>query len=124
MGEPIEETISPWMPELDRIRLAILGKLIEECNELSARAARCIIHGLDEHDPATGRRNRDELAREVSDVCACLEVLSDGLSVDPLPERTAGKVRGFNRWHTMIEERLHLADAEVEAMAERHLGAP
>ena len=102
--EPIEEAISPWMPEQDRIRLAVLGKLIEECNELAGRAARCIIQGLDEIDPGSGRSNRNELARETSDVIACIEVLGDSLSILPSPPRVDGKANGFRRWHGMIRE--------------------
>ena len=41
-----EGAISPWFPEQDRIRLAVLGKLIEECTVLAGRAARTGIVGL------------------------------------------------------------------------------
>ncbi|MFC5421969.1 hypothetical protein ACFPOB_20615 [Bosea eneae] len=97
-----EGTISPWFPEQDRIRLAVLGKLIEECTELAGRAARCIIQGLDERDPATGRKNREELGREMSDVSACIETAERchiglrGLG------RMADKRDGFRRWHELI----------------------
>lgn len=104
MAEPINSTISPWMPEQDRIRLAVLGKLIEECNELAARSARCIIHGLDETDPATGRLNREELAREMADVEACLDIVDSVLSVEAPTQRRADKRAGFRRWHLMIDE--------------------
>lgn len=122
MGEPIEETVSPWMPEQDRIRLAVLGKLIEECNELSARAARCIIQGIDETDPDTGRTNRAELAREVADVWACLNVLVAAEDVRADGARLHGKVVGFGRWHRLISQRDSLTET-AEAMAEQHLGA-
>lgn len=105
MSEPINATISPWMPEQDRIRLAVLGKLAEECNELAARAARCIIQGLDEADPASGRSNRAELTREIADVIACTEVAIEALSLDVSDQRIKDKMRGFYRWHTMIETR-------------------
>jgi hypothetical protein len=98
-------TISPWMPEQDRIRLAVLGKLIEECNELAGRAARCIIQGLNERDPATGRRNSEELGREMSDVTACIHMVEEvlgGSSKRTLP-RMATKREGFRRWHDMIK---------------------
>lgn len=104
MNEPINGTISPWMPEQDRIRLAVLGKLIEECNELAARAARCIIHGLDEMDPDTGRTNFVELGREISDVDACIGIATSELSIPVSNQRTLDKTAGFERWHGMIRE--------------------
>lgn len=105
--------ISPWLPEQDRIRLAVLGKLIEELNEMSARAARCIIHGLDETDPDTGRLNRDELAREAADVKACLHVLGITEEVEADLHRTMTKVDGFGRWHKLI--RKTVADWQIAA---------
>ena len=105
MSEPINATISPWMPEQDRIRLALLGKLSEECNELAARAARCIIQGLEESDPASNRTNRTELACEIADVIACTEVAIEVLSLPISDQRIKDKMRGFYRWHSMIETR-------------------
>lgn len=102
MPEPIEETISPWFPEQDRIRLAALGKLIEECNELAGRAARCIIQGLHEADPDTGRTNAAELEREMADVTACIDTAESVLGVHFSATRAAAKLRGFARWHDMI----------------------
>lgn len=96
------ERISPWLPEQDQIRLAILGKLVEECGELGSRAARCIIHGLDEVDPDSGRENFEELRREIADVRACLAVAEEKLGLEPLPEREAGKRVGFLHWHHLI----------------------
>lgn len=94
--------ISPWMPEQDRVRLAALGKLIEECNELSARAARCIVQGIDELDPDTGRTNRAELEREIADVYATIMVVEVGQNLGYLRERIANKISGFERWHALI----------------------
>lgn len=123
MAEPIDETISAWMPETDRIRLAVLGKLIEECNELCARAARCIIQGIHEVDPATGRTNRVELAREAADVTACIEMLRNRLDhrIYPSSDRVLEKLAGYRRWHQMIED---ANDAAIAALAESYLGAP
>jgi len=98
--------ISPWMPEQDRIRLAVLGKLIEECNELSARAARCIIHGLDEVDPDTGRTNDAELAREMADVSAAMGTLYQTFSTPVMPARIENKKTGFLKWHDLIRKAL------------------
>lgn len=103
MTEPINSTISPWMPERDPVTLAVLGKLIEECNELSARAARCIIQGCDEIDPDTGRTNMTELERETADVMACLQMARERLGLLASSDRQAAKAAGFRRWHKMIE---------------------
>lgn len=104
MNEPINGIITAWLPEQDRHRLAVLGKLAEECNELSGRAVRCIIQGLDECDPTTGRTNREELAREIADVEACLSQVAKRLAVDFDLTRCADKSRGFDLWHRLIDE--------------------
>lgn len=97
-----QTTISPWIPECDQVRLATLGKLIEECNELSARAARCIIQGIDEVDPDSGRTNREELSLEVSDVIATIQTIKRELNVDYSDDRANNKRTGFKRWLDMI----------------------
>jgi hypothetical protein len=96
--------ITPWQPEQNRFRLAALGKLAEEAGELSARASRCIIHGLDENDPDTSRTNRDELAGEVADVLACFEILREVLSIVPQETRISSKANRFRHWHSLIME--------------------
>lgn len=95
--------ISPWFPEQDRVTLAVLGKLIEELNEMSARAARCIIQGCDEKDPDSGRTNLDELEREAADVMACLQMAKAKLGVFPSAARQGDKFQGFLQWHELIE---------------------
>lgn len=95
--------ITAWMPETDQHRLAVLGKLIEECNELAGRAARCIIQGLDAIDPDSGRLNWEELAREIADVNACIWQVSDRFAIGPDDLRVAAKHAGFDRWHDLID---------------------
>lgn len=107
MSEPINNIISPWMPEQDRLRLAVLGKLAEECSELAGRAARCIIQGLDENDPDSGRTNREELAREIADVEACIGMAEHVLGLDTVLLRINDKVAGFLRWHALIKAAEH-----------------
>ena len=104
MSEPINSTISPWMPEQDKIYLATLGKLAEECNELAGRSARCIIQGMDENDPATGRTNLAELSREMADVQACIAMAQSALGVRIDDKRASDKLSGFRRWHGMIRD--------------------
>lgn len=99
-----EGTISPWMPEQSRSRLAILGKLAEECGELAARASRCIVQGLDELDPDTGRTNREELRREIADVEACMYMADKWMGVAFDPARAQMKAAGFIKWQGLIAE--------------------
>lgn len=106
MGEPIIDAISPWMPETDPHRLAVLGKMIEELNECASRAARCIIQGLDEIDPDTGRPNRIELEKEMADVLACFDQVEGRIEVYVGSNRRRDKGLGFDRWHRMIDEEL------------------
>jgi hypothetical protein len=106
---PATGIITAWFPEQDRHRLAVLGKLVEELNECSARAARCIIHGIDEIDPDTGLTNRAELEREIADVDACLMQARQRLGILGDIDRVMNKNAGFNRWHGLIDEADHVA---------------
>jgi hypothetical protein len=97
-----EGQISPWMPEQNRIRLAVLGKLIEECNELSARASRCIIQGANEIDPDSGQTNLVELVKEMSDVIACID-FAFAIGARPDKQRISRKYDGYMHWLDMID---------------------
>ena len=59
---------SLWLPETDQVRLAILGKLGEEANELGKACCRAVIQGLDGVDPETGESNRIGIQDEIADV--------------------------------------------------------
>lgn len=104
LREATNPAISAWRPEQDLHRLAVLGKLIEECNELSARAARCIIHGIDQPDPDTGRTNLAELEREMADVEACMLQVQMRLGGKFDYARASSKHAGFDEWHQLIDE--------------------
>jgi hypothetical protein len=80
----------------------LLGKLAEEAGELAARAARCIIHGLNERDPDSRRTNRVELEREMSDVLAAI-VAMEIVNVHADPDRADRKLDGFQRWVELIK---------------------
>ena len=60
------------MPEPDLLTHQALGKLAEEVNELGSIIARCLIQGLNESEPETGKPNREKLAEEMADVEAAL----------------------------------------------------
>ncbi|MBU6246491.1 MAG: hypothetical protein KGN77_01945 [Xanthomonadaceae bacterium] len=62
-----------WQPIGDKHDLAVLGKLGEEAAELAGICFRCIIQGLDEAEPRTGKVNRVALTEEIADVTAMID---------------------------------------------------
>lgn len=73
---------SPWQPETSQHRLAVLGKLAEEGTEVATAAVRCIIQGIDECEPVTGKPNRRWLEEEIADVIAQTRLAVDALGLD------------------------------------------
>jgi len=70
---PTHRQVSLWEPITDEYIIAIMGKLGEECNELSGHIFRCLIQGLDElHTDGSGKTNRQRLQDEIADVCATM----------------------------------------------------
>ena len=70
-----------------------LGKLGEEVNELGSAISRCIIQGIDECDPVTGKQNRQWLQDEIADVLANIELVREhfGLGSDAISLRVEKK---------------------------------
>lgn len=66
--------VNPWHPINDPVLLKTLGKLGEEINECGAAVMRCIIQGVDEREPVTGKLNRDWLEEEIADAQANFEI--------------------------------------------------
>lgn len=100
------ERPSKWIPMTDLLALAHLGKLGEETNELGAIVFRCIIQGIDEHDPETGKPNRQALAEEIADVRAMAELVCEHFEFD-MPEiwkRIERKKNMKRAWHDMLRE--------------------
>ena len=93
-----------WTPTTDSLQLRRFGKLGEELGELQAVAARCIIQGIDEIDPSSGRPNRDRLEDEIADVYAQLNVLINDLELDYLYilRRTQSKVGSMRKWDELL----------------------
>lgn len=73
---------SPWMPESNAANLKVLGKLGEELNEGGAAVSRCIIQGIDECEPVTGKLNRSWLEDEIADILANLDIAMDHFGLD------------------------------------------
>lgn len=96
--------LSPWQPETNKIKLAVLGKLSEELGELTAIVSRCIIQGIDEDDPITGIINRVYLEDELADVLAGIFIVMKHFDLDDqaIMVRRAEKVELKLEWHKLI----------------------
>jgi hypothetical protein len=83
------------------VDLKHLGKFIEECTEAGSAAARCIIQGIDETEPTTGKNNRAWLTEEIADVYANAKLVIDhfGLDENAISVRAERKKEYLRRWH-------------------------
>lgn len=95
---------NPWQPMTKPIDLKHLGKLIEELGELQAALARCIVQGIDECEPVTGKPNRQWLIEELSDVYAGIHLLNRHFDVPIDMARYNRKVEMLKSWHGMRAE--------------------
>lgn len=97
--------LNPWRPMSNALDLKHLGKLSEEANELGAAISRCIIQGIDEAEPITGKPNRAWLEDEIADVLANIELVRAhfGLDVSRIGERVERKKMHLRGWHSMLE---------------------
>lgn len=98
--------MSKWIPTTDLMALRRFGKLGEELAELQAVAARCIIQGIDEIDPASKKMNRDRLWMEMADVLAQIDCCIAAFNIDRgcVEFRRAEKVRQMAEWESLFEE--------------------
>lgn len=92
---------NPWHPTTNAVDLKHLGKLAEECGELSAAIARCIIQGIDEKQPVTGKVNKQWLEDEIADVVAGIELVVARFKLNraDMVARTARKKHHLAIWH-------------------------
>lgn len=97
--------VNPWQPMTRPIDLKHLGKLGEECGELSAAVSRCIIQGIDEHEPVTGKSNREWLEDEIADIIANTTLVRKHFNLDRerIFERVVKKMTRLRAWHSMLE---------------------
>jgi hypothetical protein len=95
--------MNPWHPIKDAVDLKHLGKLSEELGECSSAVARCIIQGIDEREPVTGKLNRDWLSEEIADVLAGLKLAIERFDLDQvaIDARVARKYEQLKSWHRM-----------------------
>lgn len=99
-------SITLWKPEPDVVIHQALGKACEEATELAGILARCLIQGLDQSEPATGKPNRQALFEEIADLDAAVqwlrELLDDGYDQYD-GARADRKLAGFHRWQRLLE---------------------
>lgn len=98
--------VNPWRPMSAPIDLKHLGKLAEELGECGAAVARCLIQGIDEAEPVTGKVNREWLEDEIADVLANFELVGAhfGLDAERIVERAKSKIERLRAWHAMLSE--------------------
>lgn len=98
-----------WIPTTDLLTLRRMGKTAEELGELSAVVARCIIQGIDEIDPQSGKTNRVRLTEEIADVYAQLDctVHAFDLSLYEVESRRARKIGYMREWEAMFKGENH-----------------
>lgn len=91
---------SEWMPVSNPHDLALLGKLGEEAGELVSAVCRCIIQGIDEKEPKTGKVNRQWLQEEIADVEALLDLVVSrlNLSSKEIYDRSQLKIKYKTKW--------------------------
>lgn len=94
---------SPWQPMSDPVDLKHLGKFGEELNECGAAVARCIIQGIDECEPTTGKSNREWLEDEIADILAGAELCVHRFRLDMnrIEIRRNRKMVHLRKWHNM-----------------------
>lgn len=95
---------SPWQPETSQYKLAVLGKLAEEGTEVATAAIRCMIQGIDECEPVTGKPNREWLEDEIADIIAQTRLAADalGLDVSRIMERAKYKQGYTGTWQETL----------------------
>lgn len=94
---------NPWHPMTNSVDLKYLGKLAEELGEAQSAVARCIIQGIEEEEPVTGKINRKWLEDELADVMANINLvtLRFELDEDQMNKRMERKARQLKQWHDM-----------------------
>lgn len=97
-------SITLWKPEPDVLIHQALGKACEEANELAGILARCLIQGLDQSEPVSGKPNRQALFEEIADLDAAVQWLRELAGDDYDEERADRKLNGFRRWQRMLED--------------------
>lgn len=104
--DAVNPLMNPWHPMKRPIDLKHLGKFAEELGECSSAVARCIIQGIDEKEPVTGKKNRYWLEEEIADVLANINLVMRHFNLNQaqIQERKVRKEKQLLSWHSMLEE--------------------
>lgn len=99
---------SDWQPMKGGRVVAAIGKLGEEASELSSAIFRCIIQGISECEPTTGKSNRQWLLEEFADVHALLALVQTELHMTPDEEKAVAarflrKLEMKRKWMEMVK---------------------
>ncbi len=99
----MNEKYNPWSPITNSLDLKLLGKLVEELGECTAATSRCIIQGMLEKEPVTGKINVEWLEEELADVIANIELVIEhfNLEKDVIAGRVQDKQTRLSIWHSM-----------------------
>lgn len=94
---------NPWHPISNAVDLKHLGKLGEELNEAGSAVSRCIIQGVDEKEPVTGKINREWLEDELADVLANISLVCARFQLDTvrMEKRAQRKKLHLRQWHNL-----------------------
>ena len=103
---------SLWIPMTDPGSIALMGKLGEELGELISVKDRCLIQGIDEAEPTTGKVNRVWLEEEIADVLAMIYHTIDrfGLNAIKISARQYNKYEYKKHWLKALDARSNLSD--------------
>lgn len=93
--------INPWHPMSDPCDIKHLGKLGEELNECGAAVSRCLIQGLYESEPTTGKLNAAWLEDEIADVLANINLVIVRFDLNISQDRIKRKTTDLRAWHRM-----------------------
>ncbi|OWK26267.1 hypothetical protein AJ87_02730 [Rhizobium yanglingense] len=96
-------SITLWKPESDVLIHQALGKACEEATELAGIQARCLIQGLNENEPVSGKPNRQALFEEIADLDAAVQWLRELVNDEYDGHRADRKLNGFRRWQRILE---------------------
>ncbi|TCM56197.1 hypothetical protein C8J36_103569 [Rhizobium sp. PP-F2F-G48] len=96
-------SITLWKPEPNVLIHQALGKACEEASELANILARCLIQGLDQSEPVSGKSNRKALSDEIADLDAAVQWLRELTGEEYDEERADRKLNGFRQWQRMLE---------------------
>ncbi|ODM71709.1 hypothetical protein [Bradyrhizobium elkanii] len=96
---------NPWHPMTKPIDLKHLGKFGEELGECGAAVARCIIQGIDECEPVTGKSNREWLEDEIADITANMALVTEHFALDEarIFRRVLKKMEHLRGWHQQLD---------------------